>query len=65
MEIQNWDGTQNCAMKGYILYAVSIWNKYNPERPIEKDTVDNLFSALGWATDDLTATEAYRYYIKH
>ena len=65
MEIQNWDGTQNCVMLGYIMRAVNEWNRNYPEQPIEKSTIDNLTRALKWAWDDMTANEAYRYYIKH
>ena len=65
MTIENWDGTQNCVMKGYILYAVREWNANYPDQRIDHDTVEHLMQALGWATDDLTADEAYRFYNTH
>lgn len=65
MEIENWDGLQNCVMMGYILRAAAEWNRECPDKPIDKDTVDNLLRAVRWACDDMTAAEAYRYYITH
>ncbi|MBO7310630.1 MAG: hypothetical protein J6U86_04485 [Clostridia bacterium] len=65
MEIQNWDGTQNCVMLGYIMRAVNEWNEQYPDDQIDRATIDKLTCALKWAWDDMTATEAYRYYMTH
>ena len=63
-DIPNWNGDDNQVMKGYILKAVDIWNKEYPTTAFSKETIDNLLTALRWATDELTAEEAYRYYEK-
>ena len=64
-EIPNWDGTDNQVMKGYILKARDLWNKDNYTDPIPDDAVENLLMALKWATEDLTASEAFSYYMTH
>ena len=63
-DIPNWNGDDNQVMKGYILKAVAMWNKENLTEQITQRTLDNLLTALRWATDELTAEEAYRYYEK-
>ena len=63
-DIPNWNGDDNQVMKGYILKAVDLWNKEYPATAFSKETIDNLLTALRWATDELTAEEAYRYYEK-
>ena len=63
-DIPNWNGDDNQVMKGYILKAVDIWNKEYPTTAFSKETIDNPLTALRWATDELTAEEAYRYYEK-
>ncbi len=63
--IPNWTGNENTVMKGYILKACSLWNSENTDELIPKEIIDNLMTALGWATSDLTAQEAYDYYMKH
>lgn len=65
MNLRNWDGTENQVMKGYILKAFNDWNSENPEKKIENETLENLFTALKWVTDDFTADEAYHYYQSH
>ena len=63
-DIPNWNGDDNQVMKGYILKAADLWNKEYPTTAFPKETIDNLLTALRWATDELTAEEAYRYYEK-
>ena len=63
-DIPNWNGDDNQVMKGYILKAVAMWNRENLTEQITQRTLDNLLTALRWATDELTAEEAYRYYEK-
>ncbi len=63
-DIPNWNGDDNQAMKGYILKAIDLWNKEYPATVFTKEMTDNLLTALRWATDELTAEEAYRYYEK-
>ena len=63
-DIPNWNGDDNQVMKGYILKAVDLWNKEYPTTAFPKETIDNLLTALRWATEELTAEEAYRYYEK-
>ena len=62
--IPNWNDNDNQVMKGYILKAVAMWNRENLTEQITQKTLDNLLTALRWATDELTAEEAYRYYEK-
>lgn len=65
VKFANWTGNENQVMKGYILKAVSLWNSESrPSDAINKETLDNLLTALCWATDELTAEEAYHYYEK-
>ncbi len=61
-EIPNWTCEENQTMKGYILKAVDLWNEENPSEQISRTMLDHLFLALRWATDDMTAEEAYHYY---
>lgn len=63
-DIPNWNGNDNQVMKGYILKAVAMWNRENLTEQITQKTLDNLLTALRWATDELTAEEAYHYYEK-
>lgn len=63
-DIPNWNGDDNQVMKGYILKAIDMWNIDYPSAAFSKETIDNLLTALRWATDELTAEEAYRYYEK-
>ena len=63
-DIPNWNGDDNQVMKGYILKAVDLWNKEYPATAFSKETIDNPLTALRWATEELTAEEAYRYYEK-
>ena len=63
-DIPNWNGNDNQVMKGYILKAVAMWNRENLTEQITQKTLDNLLTALSWATDELTAEEAYHYYEK-
>ena len=63
-DIPNWNGDDNQVMKGYILKAVAMWNRANLTEQITQKTLDNLLTALGWATEELTAEEAYHYYEK-
>ena len=63
-KISNFNGTDNQVMKGYILKAIDMWNIDYPSAAFSKETIDNLLTALHWATDELTAEEAYHYYEK-
>ncbi len=60
----NWTGDENTVMKGYILKACALWNAENADELIPQEVIDNLMTALRWATDDLTAQEAYDYYMR-
>lgn len=64
-KMRNWDGVDNQIMKGYILNAFNQWNAEYPDKAISRDFLDSLLTGLKWATDDLTAEEAYRYYQSH
>lgn len=66
MTIKNWGfNYENETMRGYILKAYNDWNKYNPEKAIPCIYLEHLLQALTWATDDMTAEEAYNYYCKN
>ena len=65
LEIENWDGTDNQVMKGYILHAFNKWNEEYPEQSISKEALENLMMGLRWATENMTAEEAYNYYLSH
>ena len=62
--VPNWDGIENAVMKGYIYYAIDDWNANNPEDKIDLGEMAKLLRSLRWATDMLTAQEAYDYYMK-
>lgn len=63
-KIPNWNGDDNQVMKGYVFKAIDLWNADNPDKAFSEETTENLMNALRWATDELTAEEAYRYYEK-
>lgn len=63
-DIPNWNGDDNQVMKGYILKAVDMWNSDYPTKAFTGETVENLMNALHFATEELTAEEAYHYYKK-
>ena len=65
IEIENWGGTDNQVMKGYILHAFNKWNEEYPEQSISKEALENLMMGLRWATENMTAEEAYNYYLSH
>lgn len=62
--IRNWDGVENNVMKGYVLYALKAIEKNEPKLQLSDEQREILFKALNWATSDLTAQDAYDYYVK-
>lgn len=65
MDIKNWDGIENNVMKGYILYALREMERNVPELKLSEEQKDALFNGLSWATSDMTAQEAYNFYINN
>lgn len=66
MEIGNWGfKNENEVMKGYVLYAIKMIQKNQPELRLSDEQKSALFNGLSWATSDLTAQEAYDYYCNH
>lgn len=64
-EIENWGfRSENEVMKGYVLYALKMIKENQPELQLSEDQRKALFAGLNWATSDLTAQEAYDFYIK-
>ena len=61
--IPNWGGEENNVMKGYVLYALQLIESHCPECTLSDEQKDSLMRALSWAADDMTASEAYDYYI--
>ena len=64
-EIENWDGTDNQVMKGYVLRALKNMQMYYQKEALSESQTKALMQALKWATDDMTAQEAYDYYVTH
>lgn len=63
--IENWGfNYENETMKGYVLYALKMIQENQPELQLSDEQRKALFAGLNWATSDLTAQEAYDYYIK-
>lgn len=61
--IKNWGSNyENEVMKGYVLYALKEMRKNVPELQLSDEQKDALFNGLRWATSDLTAEDAYKYY---
>ena len=64
-EIENWGfNYENETMKGYVLYALKMIQENEPEQQLSEDQKKALMRGLNWATSDLTAQEAYEYYVK-
>ena len=63
--IDNWTGEENAVMKGYVLYALKLLETHSPEDELTDEQKDALLQMLSWATDDLTAQEAYEYYLNN
>ena len=63
--IDNWTGDENTVMKGYVLYALKLLETHSPEDELTDEQKDALLQMLSWATDDLTAQEAYEYYLNN
>ena len=63
--IENWTGDENTVMKGYVLYALKLLETHSPEDELTDEQKDALLQMLSWATDDLTAQEAYEYYLNN
>ena len=64
-EIENWGfNYENETMKGYVLYALKMIRENQPELQLSDEQRKALFAGLNWATSDLTAQEAYEYYVK-
>ncbi len=61
--VQNWSGDENTVMKGYVLYALNLMESHCSECALTDEQKESLLTALSWATDDMTASEAYDYYI--
>lgn len=65
-EIENWGWrNENEVMKGYVLRALKEIEQNEPELKLSEEQKTALFNGLRWATSDLTAQEAYDYYIKN
>ncbi len=66
MTIENWGfKSENEVMKGYVLYALNEIEKNEPELALSDEQRKALFNGLRWATSDMTAEEAYNYYVKN
>lgn len=64
-DIRNWGfNYENETMKGYVLYALKMIVENEPEFKLSDDQRKALMRGLNWATSDLTAKEAYDYYVK-
>lgn len=64
-KIENWGfNYENETMKGYVLYALKQIRMEAPELQLSDEQKEILLNALNWATSDLTAQEAYDYYVK-
>lgn len=64
-DIRNWGfNYENETMKGYVLYAFKMVAENEPEFKLSDDQRKALMRGLNWATSDLTAKEAYDYYVK-
>ncbi len=64
--IENWGWhNENEVMKGYVLYALKMIQENQPELQLSDEQKSALFNGIRWATSDLTAQEAYDYYVKN
>lgn len=64
-DIRNWGfNYENETMKGYVLYAFKMVAENEPEFKLSDGQRKALMRGLNWATSDLTAKEAYNYYVK-
>jgi hypothetical protein len=52
-------------MKGYVLYALKLIEKHEPEHKLSDEQKEALLRGLSWATSDLTAQEAFDFYYKN
>ena len=60
MKVENWGfNYENETMEGYLIYALNMIKANSPNLALSKDQEEALFDALKWATEDLTAEEAY------
>ena len=65
-EITNWGSNyENESMKGYILYALNAIKRDQPKLQLSEEQCEALFNGLRWATSEMTAHDAYEYYLKH
>ena len=65
-EIDNWGyNYENETMKGYVLYALKMIKENQPELQLSDEQRKALFAGLNWASLNLTAQEAYDYYVKN
>ena len=62
--IPNWNVNDKKVMEGYILKAVTLWNRKNLTDQITQKTLNNFLTALCWAMDEFSAEEAFHYYEK-
>ncbi len=60
--IENWTGDESTVMKGYVLYALKLLETHSSENELTDEQKYALMQMLSWATEDLTAQEAYNYY---
>jgi len=66
VEIENWGfNYENETMKGYVLYALKLLEKDEPEHKLSDEQKEALLRGLSWATSDLTAQEAFDFYYKN
>lgn len=63
--IENWTGDESTVMKGYVLYALKLLEAHSSENELTDEQKDALLQMLSWATEDLTAQEAYEYYLNN
>ena len=63
--IENWTGDESTVMKGYVLYALKLLETHSSENELTDEQKDALLQMLSWATEDLTAQEAYEYYLNN
>ena len=64
MYINNWNDKENCILKGYVYYALEKMKFNTPEHILSEEQQTILIQALNWETSNLTAENAYHFYLK-
>lgn len=62
-DIKNWGSLENAICKGYILKAIKYMTDIGITLPT--DFEENLLLCLRWSFDDMTAQNAYDYYMNN